>query len=94
MLPNNDGIDSKPRTIKLVISDDGKTQFNFSIEGDIERIGKIPTSEYSAAEFWATQFFALCQDQLEHHGEIGKIENENPQSNVKSLNRKERRAQR
>ncbi len=75
--------DNPPRTIKFVLSDDGKTKFNFTIEGDIERLSmpQIPASLYSAAEFWAVQLFALCQDTLKRHGE------------VKTLNREERRKQ-
>lgn len=71
--PNAEGIKSKPRTIKLVLKDDGGINFNFFIEGDIERIGKVPTSELSAAEFWAIQFYATCQEQLERNGEIKKV---------------------
>ncbi len=63
-----------PRTIKLVIKDDGGQNFNFFAEGDIERIGKVPASEYSAAEFWAVTFYAICQEQLDRNGEIKKIQ--------------------
>lgn len=70
---DEDLIVSKPRTIKLVIEDDGKTNFRFYAEGDIERIGKISSNKYTAAEFWAVTFYAICQEQLDRNGEIKKI---------------------
>jgi hypothetical protein len=82
--PNEEGLeDNPPRTIKLVITDDGKTKFNFYMEGDCERLNmpQIPTSLYSASEWWALQFYTKCKEMLDRHGE------------VKHLNREERRKQ-
>lgn len=71
------------RKIMLVIEDDGDDKFVFTMQGDCERLTmpQIPPSLYSAAEFWGLEFFKICKQRLEG-GE------------VKSLNRKERRAQR
>ena len=66
----------KGRTIKLVITDDGDTGFNFFAEGDIERIGKIDSKDYSAAEHWAVQFYALCQQQLTENKAIKVVAKE------------------
>jgi len=63
----------KPRRISLVIEDDGGIGFKFHMEGDLERIGKIATKDYSAAEFWGVQFFGMCQDFLNQTGEVKKI---------------------
>lgn len=72
-LVNDAGLESKPRRISLVIEDDGKTKFGFRMEGDTERINKVNPAEYSAAEFWAVQLFAICQKELQTHGEIKKL---------------------
>lgn len=62
--------EKKPRKVYLCIEDDGATKFSFKMMGDIERIGKIPTHEYSAAEFWGVQFFELCKEFLGQNAEI------------------------
>lgn len=79
--PDND--DKAKRRIMLVIEDDGDDMFKFTMEGDCERLTmpQIPTSLYSAAEFWAVELFKLCDQRLRHGGE------------VKTLNREERRKQ-
>jgi hypothetical protein len=73
----------KPRRLMIVIEDDGADKFAFRLEGDIERLSmpQIPPSLYSAAEFWALEFFKLCHERLRQGGD------------VKALNRAERRAQ-
>lgn len=63
----------RPRTIKLVLEDDGGDKFRFFCEGDIDRIGKIEPEKLSAAEFWAIQFYALCQEQLDESGGVKKL---------------------
>lgn len=57
----------KGRKLMIVVEDDGGDNFKFSLEGDIERLNlpQVPTSLYSAAEFWGGQFFALCQEFLQ-----------------------------
>jgi hypothetical protein len=63
------------RKVMLVIEDDGAEQFKFYMDGDVERLNQpqIPTSLYSAAEFWGVQFFALCQEFLQRSGEIKQV---------------------
>lgn len=76
MEANEYGINSKPRTISLVLSDDGKTKFSFEIIGDIERLNKVSPNEYTAAEFWATKLYAMFQHELKTHGEIKILDND------------------
>lgn len=81
---NEDGLEENtPRTIKFVLEDDGKTQFKFYMEGDTERLNlpSIPASLYSAAEWWAVQLFAVCQDHLNRHGEVKKLNREERRKN-------------
>lgn len=75
MKANEAGLDGKPRTIKLVLSDNGGTKFRFTIEGDIERLtdGVTPSSEYTAAEMWGLTLFNLCDHELKTHGEVKKM---------------------
>lgn len=68
--------DVRPRTIKLVISDDGNQKFTFTAEGDLERIGKIPTDKYSAAEYWGVSFFNMCESAIKDNAGIKKMNRE------------------
>lgn len=71
------------RRVMIVIEDDGDVNFNFRLEGDVERLSmpQIPPSLYSAAEYWGLEFFKACHARLEQ------------EQNVKKLNRADRRKQ-
>ena len=74
---------NKPRKIILVLEDNGKDQFNFTMQGDTERLSDkmVSPGEYSPAEFWGLEFLKLCTDRLKQEGAVRK------------LNREERRKQ-
>jgi hypothetical protein len=55
--------DKPKRKILIVIEEDGSHEgagFKLYMEGDKDRIGRIPSEEYSAAEFWGLAIWQLA----------------------------------
>lgn len=66
------------KCVKIVIQETGETdaggdkKFDVFMEGDIQRIGKIPKMELGTAEFWGSELFRICRAALEQCGGIAR----------------------
>ena len=56
------------RKISIVIFDTGPNSYSFRLEGDTDRIGKVPESMYTPAEKWAAGMMILMQRAVKQSG--------------------------
>ena len=63
------------RRITIVIEDNGEEGnrgFNLFMDGDKERIGKVPDVELGPAEHWGSKLFMICVNAVRGSGVVKK----------------------
>lgn len=67
------------KKVKIVIEEtgaraaDGNQPFILYLEGDKERIGKVPDEELSGAEFWGKYLFEICCQVVKETGALKEV---------------------
>ncbi len=65
------------RKLMIVVEENGDNDgkgFNVHLEGDKERLGTVPESELTAAEFWGGKLFNVCIGVLSQSGAVKTVD--------------------
>ena len=67
------------KKLVIVIEDTADNNFSVYLGGDKERIGRVPESELTAAEFWGAKLFEIVTGVLKQTGTVQHVGQRNVQ---------------